>query len=126
MESVMNEPGTSPRYLKMDREMLLKTHSALCIAAKALMERKNHDYSGGADGDDPFLNFSRVEKLGITDTKTGFMVRMTDKVSRLITFIQSGELKDKDETFKDTILDLINYSVLLYAYNLSEMDDYTE
>ena len=101
----------------MNREMLLKTHTALCTKAKVLMERKNHDYSGGVCGDDPFLNFSRVEKLGITDTKTGFMVRITDKVSRIITFIQKGELKVKDESFQDTILDLINYSVLLYAYH---------
>ena len=110
----------------MNRDRLLTLHSALCIKAKALMERKNHDYSGGGRGEDPFLNFTRVEKLGITDTKTGFMVRMTDKVSRMITFIQSGDLKVKDESFQDTILDLINYSVLLYAYHSSEMDDYTE
>ena len=110
----------------MNRDLLLKTHADLCTRARAIMERKNHDYSGGDCGDDPFLNFSRVESLGITDTKTGFMVRMTDKISRLITFIQGEELKVKDETFQDTILDLINYSVLLYAYSLREKGDYTE
>ena len=110
----------------VNREELLRIHTALTSRAKALMELKNHDYSGGNCGDDPFLNFSRVEKLGITDTKTGFMVRITDKISRLITFIQKGKLKVKDEAFEDTILDLINYGVLLYAYNKSEMDDYTE
>jgi hypothetical protein len=67
-----------------------------------------------------------VEKLGITDTKTGFLVRMTDKISRLITFSRNGAFKTKDEALLDTILDLINYSVLLYAYASQEKDDYKE
>ena len=110
----------------MDRARLLEIHKDLTTEASRLMGAKNHDYSGGHDSTDAFLNFTRVEKLGITDTKTGFMVRMTDKVSRLITFIQSGQFKIKDEALKDTILDLINYSILLYAYTLTEKDDYTE
>tara|TARA_R100000700_G_C3114763_1_gene106251 strand:+ start:230 stop:538 length:309 start_codon:yes stop_codon:yes gene_type:complete len=101
-------------------------HEQLCREAVTLMRAKNHDYSGGKDASDPFLNFTRVERLGITDTKTGFMVRMTDKISRLITFIQNGSFKTKDEALKDTILDLINYSILLYAYAQTEKDDYTE
>ena len=110
----------------IDREKLLRLHASLTDNARELMRAKNHDYSGGKDASDPFLNFTRVEKLGITDTKTGFMVRMTDKVSRLITFIQNGTFQTKDEALKDTILDLINYSVLLYAYSLHEKGDYTE
>ena len=110
----------------IDREKLLNLHRSLCEEAVRLMEVKNHDYSGGSDSTDPFLNFTRVERLGITDTKTGFMVRITDKVSRLITFIQSGSFKTKDEALMDTILDLINYCVLLYAYSTTEKGDYTE
>ncbi len=110
----------------INREALLSMHAELTREARSLMEAKNHDYSGGADKSDPFLNFTRVERLGITDTKTGFMVRMTDKVSRLITFIQNGTFQTKDEALKDTILDLINYSVLLYGYAQHEKGDYTE
>tara|TARA_Y100001970_G_C13696540_1_gene585058 strand:- start:67 stop:399 length:333 start_codon:yes stop_codon:yes gene_type:complete len=110
----------------MNRKELLDLHEHLCQAAVNLMRVKNHDYSGGRDDSDPFLNFTRVERLGITDTKTGFMVRMTDKISRLITFIHNGSFKTKDEALKDTILDLINYSILLYAYSTTEKDDYTE
>ena len=90
------------------------------------MEAKNHDYSGGRDSSDPFLNFTRVEKLGIADTKIGFLVRMTDKMSRLITFTHNGTFKTKDEALLDTIMDLINYSILLYAYSQIEKDEYTE
>ena len=110
----------------LNRDTLLDLHKELCVNARQLMEVKNHDYSGGKDVSDPFLNFTRVERLGITDTKTGFMVRMTDKISRLITFIQTGTFKVKDEALRDTIMDLINYSILLYAYTQHEKDDYTE
>ena len=110
----------------MNRQHLLNIHDNLSATAKKLMEAKNHDYSGGEDSNDAFLNFTRVEKMGITDTKTGFLVRMTDKMSRLITFIQNGKFEVKDEALKDTVIDLINYSILLYAYTLEKTGDYTE
>lgn len=100
----------------MNRTELLEIHDALCAAAKKLMEAKNHDYAGGDTSEDAFLNFTRVEDLGITTTELGFLVRMTDKLSRMITFVQSGKLKVSDESFKDTVIDMINYSVLLCAY----------
>jgi len=113
----------------MNRDELLNIHERLCGQARHLMNQKNHDYSGGKSAEDPFLNFTRVEKLGITDTKRGFMVRLTDKISRLITFIDTGVYKVPDEKVEDTILDLINYSILLYAYvevERKEKDDYED
>mgnify|MGYP003139221398 FL=1 len=110
----------------IDRDRLLHLHTEMTQEARRLMEAKNHDYSGGKDASDPFLNFTRVQKLGITDTKTGFLVRMTDKLSRLITFSHNNKFRTKDEALKDTILDLINYSVLLYAYSQTEKGDYKE
>ena len=110
----------------MNRERLLDLHSILSQEARSLMEAKNHDYSGGRDDSDPFLNFTRVERMGITDTNTGFMVRITDKLSRLVTYVHNGSFKTKDEALKDTILDLMNYAILLYAYSSTEKDDYTE
>ena len=62
--------------------------------------------------------------MGICTTEQGFLVRMTDKLSRLSTFAVSGDLKVKDESVKDTILDLINYSVLFIAY-LNQESKYT-
>ena len=106
----------------MNRAELLQIHDQLSKAGKALMEAKNHDYAGGDGSQDAFLNFTRVEKLGITTTEQGFLVRMTDKLSRMITFVESGKLKVSDESFKDTVVDLINYCVLLYAY-VSEKGD---
>tara|TARA_B100001013_G_C24619915_1_gene446784 strand:- start:1176 stop:1559 length:384 start_codon:yes stop_codon:yes gene_type:complete len=100
----------------MNRDDLLKLHDHLCQEARELMERKNHDYSGGENQEFPFLNFSRVESMGITSTEKGFLVRMTDKMSRLSTFCEEGSFRVNDESLRDTILDIVNYSVLLYAY----------
>jgi len=110
----------------MTREDLVELHKTMTEKALGILRTKNHDYSGGSDGSCPFLNFSRVQNMGITDTKTGFLVRMTDKLSRLVTFVKNGTFQTKDEALEDTVIDLINYSILLYGYAQTEKDDYKE
>ena len=99
----------------MTSEELFEIHSKLCNSALNLMKMKNHDYAGNK-GTEPFANFTRVEALGITSTEKAMLVRMLDKMSRLASFVESGEFKVQDEKLHDTILDMINYSILLYAY----------
>jgi len=99
---------------KMTRDDYLAFHKKLCEEARSLSAKKNADYAGG-DGQ-PFANFERCEYLGITTTEKGFLVRLTDKISRLSTFSDSGEFQVSSENFEDTILDVINYSCLLAAY----------
>ena len=108
---------------KMNRDWLLTLHTKLTEEAKYLMELNNHDYSGGENREKPFLNFSRVESMGITTTEKGLLVRMTDKMSRLSTFCQEGHFEVSDESLKDTIIDVINYGVLLYGYVQSKPQD---
>ena len=79
------------------------------------MNLKNRDYAGN-HGTEPFANFTRCEAMGICDTEQGFMVRITDKMSRLSSFLDSGKMHVEDESFKDTVVDVINYMVLLAAY----------
>jgi hypothetical protein len=79
----------------------------------AVSRAKNADYSAGAD---PFANFTRVEALGICSVEQGFLVRMVDKMSRISSFVERGELSVKDESVDDTLLDLANYADLLAAY----------
>lgn len=98
----------------MNTEELLKYHSELCTKARQIMAAKNHDYSG-ASGMTPFANFEVAEKLSITSTEAGFLLRITDKLMRLITFVNSGELKVKEST-EDACLDVINYMILMAAY----------
>ena len=107
----------------MTRSELLKLHEEICDEARKLMAKKNHDYAGGSCEDEPFLNFERVAAMGITSTERGFLVRMVDKMSRLSTFCIEGSLKVPDESFHDTILDLINYGILLHGYISSKTSD---
>ena len=97
------------------RDNLIKTHEEICKEGRELMYKKNADYAGN-DGLEPFANFTRVEAMGICTTEQGFLVRMTDKMSRLSSFVECGKLSVENESFKDTIVDIINYSVLMYSY----------
>ena len=95
------------------QQKLLEFHEEITTKARELMSRKNNDYAGS---DDPFRNFMVVEQIGVCNAQTGLMVRLSDKLSRAATYINSGELKCKDESIMDTIKDGINYFVLLAAY----------
>jgi len=99
----------------MTREELLQFHEEITKEARALMSLKNRDYAGN-EGTEPFANFTRVEAMGICKTEQGFMVRLTDKMSRLSSFVRAGKMNIKDESFRDTCVDVINYMVLLAAY----------
>lgn len=98
----------------MTKDELFKLHEDMCVSALELMKKKNADYAGG--GSDPFANFRRAEALGVCSTEQAFLVRMTDKMSRLATYSNNGKLIVEDETVHDTLIDMINYSVLLAAY----------
>ena len=99
----------------MSRTQYLNFHQIMCHEARALSIRKNRDYTGRED-DKPFANFQRCEAMGITTTEKGFLVRLTDKFSRLSTFCETGSFQVKDESLRDTLLDIINYTILLGAY----------
>ena len=99
----------------MTRDELLRYHSEICKEAQQLMSLKNRDYAGNG-GEKPFANFTRVEAMGVCSTEQGFLVRLTDKMSRLSSFVDSGKMHVEDESFRDTIVDVINYMVLLSAY----------
>ena len=75
---------------------------------KALHDKKRHDYAQEAD---PFANF-RLSELGGIDAWKGIAVRLGDKYSRLMSFIQKGELKFNDESIKDTLMDNAVYSLI--------------
>jgi len=102
---------------KMNRDDYLKFHERLCSQARELSKSKNHDYSGGEDGTNPFQNFMAVELMGLgITTEQGFMVRLTDKLKRLAGFCKTGTFQVSDESFRDTCEDVINYVCLLAAY----------
>jgi hypothetical protein len=100
----------------MNVAQLLEFHKKMTERMHAIVTAKNHDYAGRS-GDTPFANFQRVADLGIASVEAGFLVRMTDKMSRLSTaFSGDGSLRVKDENVEDTLLDLANYAILLAAF----------
>ena len=98
------------------REWYLELHKSLCNRMIEITARKNADYTGGSADNDAFANFRQVERLGICSTEVGFLTRMTDKMSRINSFVKKGELKVKDESVEDTLLDLANYCLLMLGY----------
>ena len=89
-----------------------------CSKMISISKAKNADYTGG--GEDAFANFTRVEAMGICTTEQGFLTRMTDKMSRIASFVKNGNLQVKDESVQDTLIDLANYSILMLGYLESE------
>lgn len=100
----------------MNTQQLLSIHEQLSEESRKIMEAKNHDYSGASG--DPFANFRGSEFLGIHPV-LGMQLRQQDKMMRVRTFVNKGELAVKNESVKDAILDQLNYLVLQYAYIVS-------
>lgn len=82
------------------------------MTAKAfeILKAKNADYSKGT----PLGNFYVTEAIQAGTAENGIIIRLSDKLSRLVSVLEKGT-QVKSESAKDTILDIINYAVLLYA-----------
>jgi hypothetical protein len=89
-----------PRFYELLEEM------------KKIHDRKNSDYS---KKEDPLSNFRQVEEFGIP-AWVGVLVRITDKYSRIVQLtnkaLNGEEAEVKEESIKDTLVDLANYSVI--------------
>lgn len=62
--------------------------------------RKNADYGGSIT--QTYKTFGLVS----------FLVRMQDKLNRLISLNEKGEMQVTDEKIDDTLIDLANYAIL--------------
>lgn len=98
----------------MTRVQYLAYHQKCTELMYAITKAKNADYCGIDPS--PFANFERVEKNGLTSTEIGFLVRLSDKMARIQSFIQKGTYAVKEESFTDACLDAANYLILLAAY----------
>ena len=102
----------SERFYELLEEMK-KTHNA-----------KRHDY---ASTKDVFANFRTCELAGIPAWK-GCCVRIGDKFSRIMGFAKKEKLEVKDESIKDTLIDMANYALIcaiLYDETKQEEKDDT-
>ena len=95
---------------------MIPNYDAIIKKAKALCDDKNIDY---AQVQEPFSNFEMVEALKICDAQTGNLVRISDKIARISNLLKrNGERAVNEEKVEDTMLDLINYSVILLSYTI--------
>jgi len=108
----------------MTRDEYMSFHQSCCDRLVEITRVKNADYSGGAN--DPFANFRLTNHFGVASVEQGFFTRMTDKFSRLASFIKKGTLLVKDESVEDTLLDLANYCILLAGYLRSQREEVTD
>jgi hypothetical protein len=111
----------------MTRDQFVKMHEEFCSKARQITQQKNHDYCGPQSASfesDPyaiFRNFLRCEQLGICSVEAGFLTRLTDKFARLCTLANPDiKAQVKDESFNDTVIDMINYLLLLSAYRMTK------
>lgn len=98
----------------MNKDEYFRFHDAFTKSMSEITRAKNADYTGKTS--DPFANFTRVEVLGVCSTEQGFLTRMTDKLCRITSFVQNGQLLVKDESVQDTLKDLANYCALFAGY----------
>ena len=80
-------------YIHMDR---VSQYKAVQCEAISLFKKKNQDYG------DAFANFGPV----------GVIVRMGDKINRLASVTGSSVSLVKNESIRDTLIDLHNYAAM--------------
>jgi hypothetical protein len=81
----------------------------------SLHESKSHDYGFR----DPFANLRAAEEFGI-EPWVGCLLRANDKITRIKSFLQSGELKH--ESVQDSLRDIAVYA-LMAAVLLEELEE---
>jgi len=101
--------------MSMTGKEFIEYHKTVVAKMNDIVRAKNQDYSGGGDCD-AFNNFTMVEKKGTCSTEAGFLVRMEDKMMRINNLIKNGSAAVKDESIRDTLMDLANYSILMMGY----------
>ena len=73
-----------------------------------LHDRKNHDYAGS----DYLSNFLMCEKhMGIPGWK-GSIIRLSDKMARIMNVARDDETSVGDEKITDTLMDLAVYAII--------------
>jgi hypothetical protein len=99
----------------VNKQEYIAFHKECCDRMVDITSRKNADYTGTTD--DPFFNFRLCETIGVCSVAAGFVVRMTDKLQRIVSLaVQGNVAKVLDEAVQDTLLDLANYCILFAGY----------
>ena len=103
---------------KMTNEEALILQKQLMAHALDIMKKKRVDYSGH---DDPFANLRMSEFVRVEPWR-GTMVRMMDKLSRILNITENGGNMEVEEALVDTFADIINYTCILAGLVYEELD----
>lgn len=119
--TVYNPPGDPvKKEPQTEKEKHLARFAASLATMASIAAKKNADYTAGQP--DPFANFRLCESHGIASVEAGILVRMTDKMARLVSLCTGHQVQVADEKLEDTLIDLANYSLILHSYLLSKKD----
>jgi hypothetical protein len=104
-----------------DLGTLLEVFDDTTKQCRDVIVKKNHDYGGSPEEkQDAFKNFRMVDALGLPAEK-GVLIRIMDKLSRINTFLDKGDLKN--ESVVDAIDDNINYLIILKCLILEKLNE---
>lgn len=78
----------------------VEKHAKICEEMNSLYERKNHDYG------DSFGILYREEGMPMV------RIRLGDKYNRFKTLSRGSNAQVKDESIRDTLLDIANYAIM--------------
>lgn len=78
----------------------VEMHRKLCEELNELYEKKNHDY-----GDSFHLSYME-EGMAMP------RIRLSDKLNRFKTLSRAENQEVKDESIRDTLIDLANYAIM--------------
>lgn len=87
-------------YTEKDHQKKVNAFEDVTITLRNLYEAKNRDYN------DSFGQ--SFEKWGLPMS----CIRLGDKLNRLESFAQGKDMKVKDESVRDTLMDLANYAIM--------------
>jgi hypothetical protein len=100
-----NKPETVDKPVSIE----VKKHKDLIEQMHDIFKRKNYDYGNA------FVGVYREEGMA------SFRIRLTDKLDRFKKLTKSNDQQVKDESIKDTLMDMANYALM--AVICLESDD---
>jgi hypothetical protein len=95
------------RMISMLPKTKTERHADICKEINALYAMKNHDYG------DSFHQTFTEEGMAMP------RIRLGDKMARFKSLTKSGVQEVKDESIRDTLIDLANYAIM----TVLELDD---
>jgi len=96
-------------HQKTDFSAFVQDTQSLFNRCVELMRNKSNDY---AEGQDAFLNFKTAAQIAGISPEQTLLTLLGMKLSRLTQLVGKGKTA-RNESVEDTMLDIINYVVLL-------------